>query len=367
MMTSKLPTPPDMGFSQPFQAGMFCRSGVDIPTDNGMMSEGFLGDGFTVHDVRVSFSGLAGQIDRSAGLNVSEFTTCGLWEDSNFDGTANQIDMNGHSFDVRSYFSNPIVVQLFQQFIKNGFFQFAPDLARRFFRELKALVRIGLSTDELHHKIQSSFSACDLELKHRVQERLKDEEKRRAEFRAQQILSFLPENEKPQSYLDLGCGPGDITAAMSRRLGLDKTTARGVDVISGANDEDFSFIRFDGVNLPIADNSQEFLTAMMMLHHVENLDGLLKEAWRVTAPGGYLIIREHDCRHRDIGEFNSFMDHMWYQVFSDASNVPINDHYYSSEEWRDIIEEYGFRMLNFQRVEPGNPFHPFFMVFQKPE
>ena len=130
----------------------------------------------------------------------------------------------------------------------------------------------------------------------------------RAGKRVSGLTSILPSFFIPKSLLDIGCAEGSITGSLAQKYKIGPDKAQGVD-IAGIGDDGYSagresdkrmtFQVYDGINLPFDDNSFDLIVAVMSFHHVEHIDELLTEVFRVLAPGGYLVIREHDCEDNE--------------------------------------------------------------------
>jgi SAM-dependent methyltransferase len=122
----------------------------------------------------------------------------------------------------------------------------------------------------------------------------------RAWSRTQEITDLLPPAATAaalaaRGLLDYGCAEGSITAALGRAYGLAPDTVHGCDVREPAAREGFTFRLVDGRTLPYAAGSFGVATALMALHHVADVPAVLAELARVLAPGGFLVLREHDC------------------------------------------------------------------------
>lgn len=96
--------------------------------------------------------------------------------------------------------------------------------------------------------------------------------------------------EPGQRALDVGCGPGSLTAVLVRRLGahsvaaVDPSTAfvsavqarlRDVDVRQGTAEK-----------LPHPDNTFDLTLAQLVVHFMPNPEAGIREMARVTRPGG---------------------------------------------------------------------------------
>lgn len=103
-----------------------------------------------------------------------------------------------------------------------------------------------------------------------------------------------------QSLLDVGCGPGTITAEFVDRvapgevLGVDV----GADVIANARnrfpDSAASFEVMDLYALDLADDSYDVCHAHQVLQHVTDPVAALREMKRVVKPGGIVAVRDAD-------------------------------------------------------------------------
>ena len=94
----------------------------------------------------------------------------------------------------------------------------------------------------------------------------------------------------PRSYLEVGCGPGDLAARVAAELGADVVAVdlsprmvelargRGVDARVG-----------DVQALPFEDGSFDCAVAAWMLYHVPDVPSALAELARVLRPGGRLV------------------------------------------------------------------------------
>ncbi len=90
--------------------------------------------------------------------------------------------------------------------------------------------------------------------------------------------------------------------------GIDVGYAGYVDnpepVVANAIGVDLNYPGYDGVTLPFANESQDFVFAAHVLEHIGDYGQAIREWYRVTKVGGFLII----CvPHRDLYEKQRFM------------------------------------------------------------
>ena len=111
----------------------------------------------------------------------------------------------------------------------------------------------------------------------------------------ERLLRRAGANLKAQRWLDVGCGRGELLG-----LGGDKfAQAIGCDPSAAMLPSSTSFEMHEQpspVELPFADNSVDFVTAVCVYHHVEGSARLLltREIHRVLMPGGLCCIIEHN-------------------------------------------------------------------------
>ncbi len=111
----------------------------------------------------------------------------------------------------------------------------------------------------------------------------------------------LPRVAEDMDILDLGCGPGSITAGWARVVG--KGTVVGLDPardvlpaaaqrLAGAGNA--ALLAADVYSLPFAHGSFDVVYAHQVLQHVADPVGALRAARRVLRPGGLMAVRDAD-------------------------------------------------------------------------
>lgn len=114
---------------------------------------------------------------------------------------------------------------------------------------------------------------------------------------------LLPLLEPGMSLLDVGCGPGTLTADLAMRVSPGPVL--GVDVDAGVIDEarghaetlrprNLSFIRGDFRTLGLPPGSFDVVHAHQMLQHLRDPVGALEEMGRLARPGAVIAVRDCD-------------------------------------------------------------------------
>jgi len=101
------------------------------------------------------------------------------------------------------------------------------------------------------------------------------------------------------SLLDVGCGPGTITAEFADRLAPGEVVGvdAAADVVAKAGEfaaSNLSFSTADAYALPFADDSFDIVHAHQVLQHVARPVDVLREMRRVVKPGGIVAARDVD-------------------------------------------------------------------------
>lgn len=107
--------------------------------------------------------------------------------------------------------------------------------------------------------------------------------------------------------LDVGCGPGTISASLAKYLapqGRLVATDIDDDILRRAAEhaeregvaEKMAFQQADVYNLPFGDGEFDVVHAHQVLCHLENPVGAVREMLRVTKRGGIVALRESDMR-----------------------------------------------------------------------
>lgn len=109
---------------------------------------------------------------------------------------------------------------------------------------------------------------------------------------AQQLLNYLPEDFHAQHVLDLGCGPGSQFLTLRQRA----NTYTGIDIAAAMLSQaqqtynGGSWLKADFEDLPLANDSADWVFANFSLQWAEDFSQVLREIRRVVMPGGRITI-----------------------------------------------------------------------------
>lgn len=264
--------------------------------------------------------------------------------------------------------NNPDIRPIIERSILEGNFKKAPDSGRAFLNKLDHLSRQGLRDNRMYALLEPFFR----KLMNRPEARnsFSDSSAKRIDRRVGQMKNVLREL-KPDSLLDIGCGDGDITAAIQKLFQLPKEKAIGLEVFVRPDiKRSFQCMKFNGEQIPLPDNSQELATLFTVIHHADAPEKLLQETFRVLKPGGSLILRDFDAPTPNLKLFNRVMDEMLYRVYTPYPDIPISGNYFGREELSNLLRAIGFQVEKCLQAseldESRNPYQPFILRLKKP-
>ena len=104
--------------------------------------------------------------------------------------------------------------------------------------------------------------------------------------------------------LDVGCGPGEVMRLMAERvgptgqvIGVDADAALGVHAIAGLQAAGHRQCRFEALDVEadvIPSGPYDLVFARLLLLYVGDQPAVLRRLWDAVAPGGHLVVQEHD-------------------------------------------------------------------------
>jgi SAM-dependent methyltransferase len=157
---------------------------------------------------------------------------------------------------------------------------------------------------------------------------------RRVRVLAAKLAEAVP---GPGRVLDLGSGDGSIAAAlMTLRPDL---AVEGVDVMVRPKTQ-IPVTGYDGVTLPFADRSFDFVTIVDVLHHTNDPAAVLAEAARVARQ--VVVLKDHLLEGPLAGPTLRFMD--W--VGNRGHDVVLPYNYLSRQQWERAFQAAGVSMLS---------------------
>jgi SAM-dependent methyltransferase len=161
---------------------------------------------------------------------------------------------------------------------------------------------------------------------------------------ARTITDLVPRGAR---VLDVGCGNGFIAYHLNA-MGRSVT---GVD-LNSTTEAPIQYRTFNGRVLPFEDVSFDAVIFSFVLHHSQNIAGLLAEARRVLRPDGRIVIYE------DIPElWHDRALCLWHDRNWKSRTGPCT--FLRFESWIDLFEALGLRVAQrFRLSRLRNPTHP---------
>jgi arsenite methyltransferase len=146
--------------------------------------------------------------------------------------------------------------------------------------------------------------------------------------------------------LDVGCGPGTVTASLARAAGPDGL-ALGVDIsepmlaraVRAESGPQVGFLRADAQRLPLRDDTVDAVVSIAVLQLIPEPAAALAEIARVLRPGGRLAVMVPTAGRAA---------RLWRKLPNAGAHV------FDDDELGDILEDVGFvsvRVKNFTTIQ----------------
>jgi SAM-dependent methyltransferase len=212
-------------------------------------------------------------------------------------------------------------------------------------REIKAGVARGLSDSGITNAIVTKF----------WNKQPRGESSGRGAYRAGEIAPFV--TAPVARYLDFGCGDRTITEAVGRYYGLDRENIIGVDLFdSGATGSIFY-----NTTAEIPSGRVDLITAFVSLHHVADQAAQIAEFARILAPGGTIVIREHDASYLHSGALMfDYLQHIHivaavWDTEGALADILRGTTYRPQYEWTELFARAGLTQVAIKRPDPKLP------------
>lgn len=158
---------------------------------------------------------------------------------------------------------------------------------------------------------------------------------------------------KITSYLDVGCGNGKKTYYIGREFELPNESIHGIDIqqFYTMNHERKFPIQYKIIEkkmtLPYENHTFDFITTLMVLHHIEEPVFLIKEVKRLLAKNGIFFLKEHDA-YDTIDYTLIDIEHAIYEIGMRKNRSFMEKYrgYYKDKyEWIKLIEKEGLKCI----------------------
>lgn len=116
--------------------------------------------------------------------------------------------------------------------------------------------------------------------------------------RVSHLLKVFRPTRKVNSFLDIGCGNGEITTEIAKALQIKHVYGADVYEESLYQQQDktvhveYRQVINNKINIP--DHSVDLITCFMSIHHFVDFKAMMTEICRILKPKGWLFIREHN-------------------------------------------------------------------------
>lgn len=162
------------------------------------------------------------------------------------------------------------------------------------------------------------------------------------------VIGLLPCDGR---VLEVGCGPGMLLQGAGRTLMVETDPSRHMLAIARGRGDGGVFACCDAAHLPFMDGVFCAVTAMAVLHHLDDasLGSALQDLARVTRQGGIILIAE-DWAFEDPDEFEAWARRLRFSSDGDC------EYHRTAGDWTGRVEAAGFTVR--KMLWPRRPFDP---------
>lgn len=160
-------------------------------------------------------------------------------------------------------------------------------------------------------------------------------------------------------YLDIGCSDGSVTLGIGNYLGAD--IIYGADIKPNCvKEEGIVFLQVVNDKIDLDDDTVDFITCFVCMHHFIDIEVMLKEITRILKPGGYFYIRDHD-----IVTMNDYTTvELIHCIFEVKQNViSYHDSYFSLDNLRSYLRSNEYDQVSTVYYDKPNPQRIFHSLF----
>lgn len=171
----------------------------------------------------------------------------------------------------------------------------------------------------------------------------------------------IPFRLNPWEYVAVGVGNGNVVQDIAYDL---EVMLIGYDTIDNRTHpyqledmEDFNLFSPDrGDSINVSTNDTMIVTCFDFLSRVKNPEFVLREIYRILAPGGIMVLRDFDCPNWERAYTFDFFN----KVIPQSNTITS---YRSKHSWEKLVKEIGFEMSQVEAFDQD--FTHFTSVFQK--
>ena len=155
------------------------------------------------------------------------------------------------------------------------------------------------------------------------------------------------ETLRPESLIDIGCGPGGFLRAVQKRFPEIQLNALDLsEEMAGETQERLGRSAVvtvgDAEHMPLEGGQYNVVTCNMSIHHYPHPQDAVNEMYRILAPGGTLLLNDMDCAASIRALAN------WVFPRLPGGDVKM----YTRREITEMIQNAGFERWYYRKISP---------------
>lgn len=157
------------------------------------------------------------------------------------------------------------------------------------------------------------------------------------------LLVSSSDADKNMNVLDIATGGGHVANALAPLVRhvtaydlTEEMLASAAQFIRGNGHSNVDFMKGDAEQLPFSDAAFDLVTCRIAAHHFPNVPAFAQEAFRVTKPGGKLLLIDNVTP--EVDTFDRFYNYI------EQQRDPSHARAWKKSEWIHLLESIGFRI-----------------------
>jgi 2-polyprenyl-3-methyl-5-hydroxy-6-metoxy-1,4-benzoquinol methylase len=138
--------------------------------------------------------------------------------------------------------------------------------------------------------------------------------------------------------------------------------------VKNDNRYNLNYIYYDGIKIPKLTKKMDLITINHVLHHIRDVENIIKQLGNLCADGGYILIKEHESEDNIRAKIID-IEHSIYEIVFDGANrnflLNYFARYFCHPELIILFLLHGYTFIPIKEDNYDDPTKPKMYLFQK--